>query len=78
VIGDAVNTASRVEAATRETGDDVLITGATRALLHGVPCELVERSGIELKGKSEPVRLWGCRPAGGRFRRAGAGRGELV
>ena len=29
VIGDAVNTAARVEAATRETGDDVLITAAT-------------------------------------------------
>ena len=35
VIGDAVNTASRVEAATRETGDDVLITDATRELLPG-------------------------------------------
>ena len=33
VIGDAVNTASRVEAATRETGDDILITDATRELL---------------------------------------------
>jgi adenylate cyclase len=31
VIGDPVNTAARVEAATRQTGDDVLITDATRA-----------------------------------------------
>jgi class 3 adenylate cyclase len=29
VIGDAVNTASRVESATRETGDEVLVTEAT-------------------------------------------------
>jgi adenylate cyclase len=72
VIGDAVNTASRVEAATRETGDDVLITDATRALLGTEPCEFVERPGIELRGKSEPVRLWGCLPRGGRFRRAEA------
>ena len=35
VIGDAVNTAARVESATRTTGDDVLITGATRELLRG-------------------------------------------
>jgi len=33
VIGDAVNLCSRVEAATRETGDPVLITGDTRVLL---------------------------------------------
>ena len=33
VIGDAVNTAARVEEVTRVTGDDVLITEATRALL---------------------------------------------
>jgi adenylate cyclase len=82
VIGDAVNTASRVEAATRETGDDVLITDATRALLGTEPCEFVERPGIELRGKSEPVRLWGCLPRGGRFRRAEASatteRGEPV
>jgi class 3 adenylate cyclase len=33
VIGDAVNTAARVEEVTKLTGDDVLITEATRALL---------------------------------------------
>ena len=33
VIGDAVNVAARVEAATRRTGDDVLITASTRELL---------------------------------------------
>lgn len=58
VIGDTVNTASRVEAATRETGDDVLITEATRAALHPGAFELSERSPVPLKGKSEAVRLW--------------------
>jgi adenylate cyclase len=72
VIGDAVNVASRVEAATRETGDDVLVTDATRALIEDAPCEFDERAGVVLKGKSEPVRLWACRPRGGRFRRAEA------
>src|ERR671935_2428411 len=33
IIGDAVNIASRVEAATRETGDDILMTSATRDAL---------------------------------------------
>jgi adenylate cyclase len=58
VIGDAVNTASRVEAATRETGDDVLITEATRAALRPGAFDLIERAPVRLKGKSEPVRLW--------------------
>lgn len=58
VIGDTVNTAARVEAATRETGDAVLITEATRAALRPGAFELFERSPVALKGKREPVRLW--------------------
>lgn len=57
VIGDAVNVAARVEAATRETGDDVLITAATRRLLlRGRP--LVSRGTLPLKGKAEPLELF--------------------
>lgn len=58
VIGDPVNTAARVEAATRTTGDDVLITGATRALLERDHGRFEERPPVPLKGKSEPVRLY--------------------
>jgi class 3 adenylate cyclase len=58
VIGDVVNTAARVEAATRETGDDVLITDATRKRLEGGRFEFEERPPVRLKGKSEEVRLW--------------------
>jgi len=36
VIGDPVNTASRVEQVTRQTGDDMLITEATRRMLTGL------------------------------------------
>jgi class 3 adenylate cyclase len=61
VIGDAVNTASRVEAATRETGDDVLITEATRAGLTRDAGGFVERPPVPLKGKREQVRLWAPR-----------------
>ncbi|HEX6115668.1 MAG TPA: adenylate/guanylate cyclase domain-containing protein [Solirubrobacterales bacterium] len=58
VIGDPVNTAARVEAATRQTGDDVLITAATRELMRADHGEWAEREAVPLKGKSEPVRLY--------------------
>jgi adenylate cyclase len=57
VIGDAVNTAARVESQTRQTGDDVLITAATRALLREDHGEWTERGEVALKGKSAGVRL---------------------
>jgi class 3 adenylate cyclase len=58
VIGDAVNTAARVEEVTRATGDDILITEATRCLLAGGTVECEERPMVALKGKTERVRLW--------------------
>jgi class 3 adenylate cyclase len=61
VIGDAVNTAARVEATTRETGDDVLITDATRRLLREEACEFDERPPVALKGKRVSVQLWAPR-----------------
>ena len=57
VIGDAVNTAARVEAATRETGDDVLITEATLALLSSGRDRWLRRPVITLKGKSDTITL---------------------
>jgi class 3 adenylate cyclase len=64
VIGDTVNTAARVEAATRETGDDVLITEATRDLLGRMRFEFEERSTVPLKGKSAEVKLFALRESG--------------
>lgn len=58
VIGDVVNTARRVEEITRATGDDVLITDATRALLPPGRFEFDQRPSVPLKGKREEVRLW--------------------
>jgi class 3 adenylate cyclase len=57
-IGDAVNVAARVEKATRETDDDVLITAATRERLpEGVfACE--HRSSLALPGRSADIELW--------------------
>ena len=69
VIGDAVNTAARVEEVTRVTGDVVLITEATRGLLTLPFGGFEERPTVALKGKSEKVRLWAPRPiASGRWR----------
>jgi hypothetical protein len=48
VIGDAVNLCSRVEAATRDTGDSVLITADTRAQLSET-IEVRERGVLEIR-----------------------------
>jgi adenylate cyclase len=61
VIGDAVNVAARVEPATRELGDPVLLTEATRCLLTDEAIAVEERGELELKGKSEPVALYAPR-----------------
>ncbi len=64
VIGDAVNTAARVEEVTRLTGDTILVTDATRSLLSLPFRGFDERPDVALKGKSERVRLWAVRPVG--------------
>ena len=53
-----MNTAARVETATRETGDDILITEATRELLTRDFEAFERRPVIALKGKSDTVRLF--------------------
>jgi adenylate cyclase len=57
VIGDTVNVAARVEAATRETGDAVLLTERTRELLRN-PGDLERRRELVLKGRSAPVVVY--------------------
>lgn len=58
VIGDPVNVAARVEAATRQTGDTVLISENTRRLLKDAPVQLERREAVEMKGKREPVAVY--------------------
>lgn len=60
VIGDAVNVAARIEAATRETGDTILLSERTRELMHEPP-EVEERTGVTLRGKSDAVTLYAPR-----------------
>jgi class 3 adenylate cyclase len=61
VIGDPVNTAARVEAATRLTGDDVLITDTTLRALGRRGEDFEERPSAPLKGKAATVRLYAPR-----------------
>jgi class 3 adenylate cyclase len=59
VIGDSVNVSARVETATRDTGDDLLVTRATREALTR-PLEMESRGTVTLKGKAEPVEVLAC------------------
>jgi class 3 adenylate cyclase len=62
VIGDPVNVAARVEEATRDTGDRILLTESTRTLLsERWRGRLEERGSMPLKGKSEPISLYTLR-----------------
>jgi adenylate cyclase len=58
VIGDAVNVAARVEAATRETGDVTLLAENVKGLLRDGAVSLEARPGVPLKGKQESVMLY--------------------
>ena len=58
VIGDPVNTAARIEGATRTTGDPILFSAATNDRLLGVETPIVARPAVRLKGKSAPLALY--------------------
>jgi adenylate cyclase len=57
VIGDPVNVAARVQDATSELGEPLLLTEATRLLLEKSDVELEARGPLPLKGKSKPVAV---------------------
>ena len=58
LIGDPVNVAARVQDATRELGEPLLLTDATRCLLDGTEIALEPRAALNLRGKAEPVRVF--------------------
>jgi len=63
VVGDAVNTASRIESYTKEYGHPLLVSDVTVAALHdpdGLVVEVVDR--VVPKGKSEPITLFTLSP----------------
>lgn len=59
VIGDPVNVASRVQDATRELREPLLVTEATLSLLERETSGLARRATLELRGKSKPVTVYG-------------------
>jgi adenylate cyclase len=58
VIGDAVNTASRLEGLTKSAAEPVLLSAATAARLEGAASSLRELAPMAVKGKAEPVRIF--------------------
>jgi adenylate cyclase len=58
VIGDVVNTAARVEEATRQTGDTILLAQPTKDRLQSSHPTLVMRPNVALKGRRQPVGLY--------------------
>ena len=56
-VGDATNTAARLQAATRERPEAVLISNATRELLTR-PAGLNEVGSVSLRGRSDPIRAF--------------------
>ncbi len=62
VIGDTVNTSARVEQLTKDTGDAVLITEATRQALSIPRPRSRTRGAFDLKGKSSAVTVHAVNP----------------
>ena len=58
VIGDAVNTAARIESATRETGDTILFSDQTMRRLRRSGRPIVPRVSTRMKGKRNHVALF--------------------
>jgi adenylate cyclase len=58
LIGDPVNVAARVQDATRELGEPLLITDATRCLLDRPAPPLEPRGALALRGKPDPVAVF--------------------
>jgi adenylate cyclase len=59
VVGDPVNVAARVEAATRDVGVPLLLTEGTRVLLDGEHPDLEPLGELSLKGKERTVAVYG-------------------
>jgi adenylate cyclase len=58
VVGDPVNVSARVQDATRELGEPLLLTEATRALLETSSAGLEPRGELSLRGKRNPVAVY--------------------
>jgi class 3 adenylate cyclase len=57
-IGDTTNTASRLEAMTKQKPHSILLSESTRRLLRRPPDDLVFVDEVEVPGKRSKIRLW--------------------
>ncbi|WP_435260533.1 adenylate/guanylate cyclase domain-containing protein [Streptomyces sp. 1222.5] len=57
-VGDTVNTASRLEQMTKDTGLPILVSAETRSLLLRAGHDLTLVGEITLRGKARPTALW--------------------
>ena len=57
-VGDATNTAARLEAMTKGTEHQVFIADATRAKMSAEPPDFVHVGELEVRGRDEPTRVW--------------------
>ena len=64
VIGDTVNSASRIEQLTKQTGHTILLAEQTRTNLTKSADELTFVDEFEVRGKQSRVRLWTADPPG--------------
>ena len=58
VIGDAVNTASRIESMTKELDRSMLFSAHTKSFLHEVPDDAVALGEFEIRGRASTIELW--------------------
>ncbi len=59
VVGDTVNTASRIESLTKEVPFPVLVSDESRAAMRSTPDDLVYVDEFEIRGKQTRSKLWG-------------------
>ena len=75
VIGDTVNTASRIEALTKDEGVELLVAAATVERLTGPVEGLREHATLPVRGRAAPITVWSLAdtgpPAGGVVDRGG-------
>ncbi len=58
VIGDTVNTASRIEQLTKQTGRAILLADQTRTNMTGATEDLAFVDEFEIRGKQSRIKLW--------------------
>ncbi|MHB8689785.1 MAG: CHASE2 domain-containing protein [Solirubrobacteraceae bacterium] len=63
-LGDTTNTAARLEAMTKDTAHQVLISDATRQMLQVERSDLVREGQAPVRGRAEAVELWTFRVPG--------------